>query len=87
MDEVKKEAPIYDFTAPDGIRHTVWRIAAPDRVKALEEGFSRVPNTYIADGHHRAASAVRVGFKRREENPGYRGDEPYNFFLSVLFPD
>ena len=87
VDEVKKEAPIYDFTAPDGIRHTVWRIAAPDRVKALEEGFSRVPNTYIADGHHRAASAVRVGFKRREENPGSRGDEPYNFFLSVLFPD
>lgn len=87
VEDVKKEAPLYDFTAPDGISHTVWRIAEPERVKALEEGFAKVPNTYIADGHHRAASAVKVGFKRREENPDYKGDEPYNFFLSVLFPD
>ncbi len=85
--EVKAEKPLYDFAAPDGVRHTVWRIGETDRVKALEEGFSKVPNTYIADGHHRAASAVKVGLKRREENPGYRGDEPYNYFLSVLFPD
>ncbi|MCD2492202.1 DUF1015 family protein [Lacrimispora sp. NSJ-141] len=87
VEEVKAEKPLYDFTAPDGVRHTVWRICGTDRVKALEEGFSKVPNTYIADGHHRAASAVKVGLKRREENPGYRGDEPYNYFLSVLFPD
>ncbi|QNM04303.1 DUF1015 domain-containing protein [Qiania dongpingensis] len=87
VEEVKAEKPLYDFTAPDGVRHTVWRIGETDKVKALEEGFSKVPNTYIADGHHRAASAVKVGLKRREENPGYRGDEPYNYFLSVLFPD
>ena len=85
--EVMNESPLYDFLADDGVGHTVWRISEPGRVKALEESFSKVPNTYIADGHHRAASAVKVGFKRREENPGYRGDEPYNYFLSVLFPD
>ena len=85
--EVMNESPLDDFLADDGVGHTVWRISESERVKALEESFSKVPNTYIADGHHRAASAVKVGFKRREENPGYRGDEPYNYFLSVLFPD
>ena len=55
-------------------------------MKALEEAFSQIPVLYIADGHHRAASAVRVSLKRREENSGWRGDEPFNFFLSVLFP-
>ncbi len=83
----KKKAPLYDFVSSDGIRHTVWRIADGAQVEALKKCFEAVPHTYIADGHHRAASAVKVGLKRREENPGYRGDEPYNFFLSVLFPD
>ena len=82
----KEGAPLYDFTAPDGVRHRVWRIGGADQVRALEEAFSRIPVLYIADGHHRAASAVRVSLKRREENPGWRGDEPFNFFLSVLFP-
>ncbi len=85
--EAKTGASLYDFTAVDKVRHMVWRIDSPEQVKALEEAFARVPNTYIADGHHRAASAVRVGFKRREEHPDYKGDEPYNYFLSVLFPD
>ena len=87
VSEAKQEEPLYDFTAVDGIRHTVWKIGGREQVTSLEEAFSKIPNTYIADGHHRAASAVRVGFKRREENPGFKGDEPYNFFLSVLFPD
>ncbi|MCI8466301.1 MAG: DUF1015 domain-containing protein [Lachnospiraceae bacterium] len=85
--EVKKEPRLYDFVAPDGVRHAVWKIDGAEQVRALEEAFTRVPDIYIADGHHRAASAVRVGFKRREEHPDYKGDEPYNYFLSVLFPD
>lgn len=87
VSEAKKAAPLYDFVAEDGIRHAVWQIAEPAAVKKLEEGFAQVPNTYIADGHHRCASAVKVGLKRRAENPGYTGDEEFNYFLSVLFPD
>lgn len=79
--------PLYDFVSEDGVGHKVWKIAAPGLVKQIEEEFLKVPETYIADGHHRAASAVKVGLKRREENPGYTGDEPFNYFLSVLFPD
>jgi uncharacterized protein (DUF1015 family) len=78
-----KETPLHDFTAPDGVRHTVWRIAGgADWVKA----FAAVPVTYIADGHHRAASAARVARLRRERNPKHTGNEDYNWFLCVLFP-
>ena len=78
-----KETPLHDFTAPDGIRHTVWRVAGgADWVQA----FGRVPVTYIADGHHRAASAARVARMRRERNPQHTGAEDYNWFLCVLFP-
>lgn len=78
-----KEQPLHDFTAPDGIRHTVWRIAGGQEwVKA----FGAVPVTYIADGHHRAASAARVARLRRERNPSHTGAEEYNWFLCVLFP-
>lgn len=79
--------PIYDFVSEDNVEHKVWKIAAPGPVKQFEREFLKVPATYIADGHHRAASAVKVGLKRREENPEYTGDEPFNYFLSVLFPD
>jgi uncharacterized protein (DUF1015 family) len=78
-----KEKPLHDFTAPDGIKHTMWRIAGgADWVKA----FDAVPATYIADGHHRAASAARVARLRRERNPKHTGNEDYNWFLCVLFP-
>ncbi len=78
-----KEKPLHDFTAPDGIQHTVWRIAGgAEWVKA----FGAVPATYIADGHHRAASAARVARLRRERNPQHTGNEDYNWFLCVLFP-
>lgn len=78
-----KEAPAHDFTAPDGIRHTAWRIAGGGEwIKA----FDKVPVTYIADGHHRAASAARVARLRRERNPQHTGNEDYNWFLCVLFP-
>ena len=79
--------PVYDFISDDGIGHTVWKIAAPGLVKEIEDAFLQVPATYIADGHHRAASAVKVGLKRREEHPDHTGKEPYHYFLSVLFPD
>ena len=77
------QKPQHDFTAPDGIRHTVWRIAGTaEWVRA----FGAVPAAYIADGHHRAASAARVARLRRERNPRHTGTEEYNWFLCVLFP-
>ncbi len=78
-----KEKPLHDFVAPDGIRHTVWRVAGGvEWVRA----FGAVPVTYIADGHHRAASAARVARLRRDQNPKHTGTEEYNWFLCVLFP-
>lgn len=87
VDRVIGTKPLYDFTAEDGISHKVWQVTDEKTVGEIEEAFVGVPATYIADGHHRAASAVKVGCKRREENPGYTGEEPFNYFLSVLFPD
>jgi uncharacterized protein (DUF1015 family) len=80
--QAQKDAPLYDFTAPDGIQHTVWRVADSSFV----EKFRSVPVAYVADGHHRTASAVRVGRERREKNPDHTGNEEYNWFLAVLFP-
>jgi uncharacterized protein (DUF1015 family) len=78
-----QKAPLYQFTAPDGIVHTLWR--AQDS-KALVELFRQVPALYIADGHHRAASASRARAELKKANPSHRGDEDYNFFLAVAFP-
>ncbi len=83
--EIKKE-PLYDFVAEDGVRHTVWDTSDSSVDVAISEAFSALDALYIADGHHRAASAVKVGIKRREENPSYTGNEEFNFFLSVIFP-
>ena len=83
---VENETPIYDFTAVDGIAHRVWKIAKKEDVDAIYKAFQNIDQIYIADGHHRAASAVKVGLKRRKENPGYTGEEEFNYFLSVLFP-
>ena len=74
---------IYDFTAPDGVEHTVWHV--PDPVRFVQ-AFRDVPFLYIADGHHRAASASRARAELRDRNPEHTGDEEYNFFLAVLFP-
>lgn len=79
--------PLYDFTAEDGIVHRVWRIDDTTSIEAIRKGFAGVDAVYIADGHHRCASAVSVSKKRREEHPGYTGREDFNYFLSVLFPD
>lgn len=83
----QSQRPLYQFVSEDGIGHRVWEISDPNQCRDLEKAFETVENTYIADGHHRAASAVKVGLKRRKENPAYTGEEPFNYFLSVLFPD
>ncbi len=76
--------PVYDFVS-DGVAQTVWVIDCPETIKKLSSLFAGIDSLYIADGHHRAASAVKVGKKRREQNPGYTGNEEFNFFLAVLF--
>lgn len=83
----KKEPSLYDFTSEDGITHRVWCIRADVDITAIQNAFAGISQIYIADGHHRCASAVRVGLKKRAENPGYTGEEAFNYFLSVLFAD
>jgi Uncharacterized conserved protein len=87
MDAHRAQEPLYAFTADDGITHNVWRVSDAAEVAAIREAFERMNAIYIADGHHRAASAVKVGFKRREEAGEYTGEEEFNYFLSVLFPE
>lgn len=82
----KEKEPVYDFTAVDGVKHRMWKMSDPEDVEAIRKAFENLNQIYIADGHHRAASAVKVGLKRRKENPAHTGKEEYNFFLSVLFP-
>ena len=80
-------APLYDFTSDDDVQHTVWKIDDPKTIESFQKEFDQVPYLYIADGHHRAASAFHVGMKRRDEHPNYTGNEEFNYFLAVLFPD
>ena len=87
VDAAKQQAPLYDFVSEDGIRHRVWMISGQEQIAGMEAAFARIGEIYIADGHHRAASAVRVGQERRKAHPGYTGQEEFNYFLSVLFPD
>lgn len=91
--KVKKTPALYDFTCEDGVSHKVWRMAASSEEPACVEAyaaigaaFAKIPCAYIADGHHRAASAVKVGLARREAKPNYDGAEEFNYFMSVLFP-
>lgn len=86
VNKIKTEEVLYNFIAQDGVKHVVWKVSEEADVKVIAKAFKNIDNIYIADGHHRTASAVKVGLKRREENPGYTGDEEFNFFLSVLFP-
>ena len=85
--KTKENKALYDFIYPDGIRHQVWKMTDITLVENVRKAFEGIDSVYIADGHHRAASAVKVGLKRRRENPGYTGNEEFNYFLSVLFPD
>jgi uncharacterized protein (DUF1015 family) len=82
-ESVIRTKPLYDFVAPDSVRHTVWQVTDPS---LWTETFRAVPHAYVADGHHRSASAWRAGKQRREANPRHQGDEEYNWFLAVLFP-
>lgn len=85
----KTSTPLYAFTDDDGVRQTVWEVVRRDAVDALHAMLGQIPCAYIADGHHRAASAVRVAQRMREEARAagtYTGKEPFNYFLSVLFP-
>ncbi|NMB81970.1 MAG: DUF1015 domain-containing protein, partial [Ignavibacteria bacterium] len=84
-DTMKKSQPVYDFTAPDKIKHQVWIIPA-EANELIVNALAGVKNLYIADGHHRAASASRTHKVRKQENPNHNGSEEYNFFLAVLFP-
>lgn len=84
--DITANPPEYDFVSEDGVRHEVW-LSDEVSVRELMALFKAVDSLYIADGHHRSASAVKVGLKRRDERPNYNGEEEFNFFLSVLFPD
>ncbi|MDR0952786.1 MAG: DUF1015 family protein [Elusimicrobiota bacterium] len=86
LEETAKTAPLYDFTADDGIKHTVWRIADDAKIKEIEADFAALPALYVADGHHRSAAAFNVSKERKAANPNHTGEESYNFFLSVVFP-
>lgn len=86
IEEQKKNAPVYDFVTDDGIGNTVWVIDNAEACKELSELLGNVGDFYIADGHHRCASAVNVAKMRREQNSDFDGTEEFNFFLAVLFP-
>lgn len=84
---IKERTPEYEFISEDMVEHIVWVIDDLGIIEKLQNEFKNIESLYIADGHHRAASAVKVGLKRREENPDYSGEEEFNKFLSVIFPD
>jgi uncharacterized protein (DUF1015 family) len=86
VNEIVKSAAEYDFIAEDGIRHELW-VVNDDNVGKIITEFDKLPATYVADGHHRTAAAALVGQDLRKENPSYTGDEPFNYFLAVHFPD
>lgn len=87
MDKWIQNEPLYDFISEDGNRHIIWIINNDSDIKKLTTLFKTIDSLYIADGHHRAKSAVEVGLKRRRENPGYTGEEEFNYFLAIVYPD
>jgi len=88
IDQIKENnEPEYDFATNDGVTHRVWVVDQEENINQLNNYFDDVQNLYIADGHHRAAAAVKVGQKNREDHPNYSGEESFNYFLAVLFPD
>jgi len=84
---VSSKKPIYDFVADDGFGHHFWLIQDKKTIARLVGLFAALPSTYVADGHHRTAAAALVGQEKRAKNPDHKGDEEYNFFLAVHFPD
>ena len=85
--KTKENPALYDFTSDDGITHRVWCVSDEEDISSIQNAFSSIDQIYIADGHHRCASAVKVGLRKRAANPDYTGDEDFNYFLSVLFAD
>ncbi len=84
--DVTANTPEYDFVAPDGFGHTLWVIDNPDTINTITEEFAKIPNLYIADGHHRSAAAALVGAEKAAANPNHTGEEEYNYFMAVAFP-
>ena len=85
--EITLETPYIDFVSEDGISHTLWLVESDDQINRIVDGFKDVPALYIADGHHRSAAASRACQMRKEANPNHTGNEPYNHFLAVIFPE
>lgn len=85
--EVVKKEPEYDFVADDGFGHHLWPVDDDATIKRITEIFAKMPALYVADGHHRTAAAARVGQEKKEKNPNHTGNEEYNYFLTVIFPD
>lgn len=83
---VTAREPEYDFVAPDGFGHTFWVISDQNLIETITAEFAKIPNLYIADGHHRSAAAALVGAEKAKLNPNHRGDEEYNYFMAVAFP-
>jgi uncharacterized protein (DUF1015 family) len=87
VEQITATDPTYDFVAPDGIQHVLWVVDVEDDRDALLAAFAEVPELYVADGHHRSAAGTRIRALRRDANPNHTGEEPYNYFLAVIFPD
>ncbi|MCD6330516.1 MAG: DUF1015 domain-containing protein [Candidatus Cloacimonetes bacterium] len=87
VEACKKEDPLYDFTSSDGIRHTLWSVNDETMIGQIIREFDALDYLYVSDGHHRSAAASRVQKIRKENNPDHTGDEEYNYFLTVIFPD
>ena len=86
LDIRKRSHPNYNFQGEDGVRHRVWAVYEGNVIEKIRRLFEKMDRIYVADGHHRAAAAVKIAQKRRKENPDYTGKESFNYFLSVLFP-
>ncbi len=86
VEDKKDEDALFDFVAADGIRHTVWKLSDPAKIKEITEVFDTIPCAYVADGHHRSASNARCARDLAAANKNHTGDEDYNWFLSVVFP-
>ena len=87
IEETKRKTPVYDFISEDKITHRVWVIDESEMMERIQQCFVKINKIYIADGHHRAASAIKVGCKRRKEHPDYTGEEEFNYFLCTLFAE
>jgi len=84
---IENNSPLYEFQSEDGISHILWAITDDQINKSIENEFSKLESLYIADGHHRSASSVKVGLKRRENSESFTGNEEFNYFMTVAFPD